>query len=118
MITYASEAESPVIELRVSGHITEDELVANMDRMRADLDAGKTRVIEIIEGFTGIEPGALFADARLGLPLSRKVDRVAVVADRAWIRGMSHLAPLFTHAKVKVFHDEQLSEARAWIRAD
>ncbi|MBS0331522.1 MAG: STAS/SEC14 domain-containing protein [Proteobacteria bacterium] len=116
MITYASEPESPVIELRVSGHITESELAANMDRMRVDLDAGKTRVIEIIEGFTGIEPAALFADVRLGLPLSRQVDRVAVVADQAWIRGLSHLGTLFTHAKVKVFPDEQLAEARSWIR--
>ena len=116
MITYASEADSPVIELRVSGHITEDELEANMDRLKADLDAGKTRVIEIIEGFTGIEPAALMADIRLGLPLARKVDRVAVVADQAWIRGLSHLGPLFTGAKVKVFHDEQLAEARSWIR--
>lgn len=119
MITYASEPESPVIELRVSGHVTEDELEANMDRLRMDLDqGGKTRLIEIIEGFTGIEPAALFADARLGLPLARRFHRVAVVADQAWIRGLSHLGPLFTHAKVKVFADEQLAEARAWIRAD
>lgn len=119
MITYASEPDSPVIELRVTGQVTEDELEANIDRLEEDLERhGKTRVIEIIEGFTGIDPSAVFTDVRRGLPLARKVERVAVVADRAWIRGLSHLGPLFTGAELKVFADSQLAEARSWIRAD
>jgi hypothetical protein len=118
MITYASEPGSPVVELRVSGHVTDAELEANIDRLRTDLDEnGKRRVIEIIEGFSGIEPAALVTDVRLGLPLARKVERVAVVADAAWIRGLSHLGTLFTRADLKIFAPQQLAEARSWVKA-
>ena len=119
MITYASEPDSPVIELRVSGRVTDSEMEANIERLRTDLEQnGKTRVIEIIEGFEGIEPAAIITDVRLGLALAGKLDRVAVVADQAWIRGLSQLGHLFTRAELRVFADERLVEARSWIHAD
>ncbi len=116
MITYQSQAGSPVVELRVEGRVTDAELVANVDRLRTDLEVnGKSRLIEIIENFTGIEPAAIWSDVRLGLPLAQKVERVAVVADQAWIRTLTHLGPLFTRAEIRSFAPAELDEARRWI---
>jgi hypothetical protein len=57
-------------------------------------------------------------DIRLGAPLAQKVDRIAVVADRKWIRQLAELGHLFTKAKLKVFALDDLAQARAWIVAD
>jgi len=118
LITYHSDAASPLIEIQVSGHITDADLKAAMSRMGSDLElSGKTRIVEVIEHFTGIEPSAIWTDIKLGIPLANKVTRVAVVADQAWIRAVTHLGGLFTKAKIKVFEPGQLDDARRWAAA-
>jgi hypothetical protein len=115
MIRYSTEPDSSVIELAVEGTITNADLTANIDRLREDLENGKSRLIEVISNFTGMEPAAFWTDLTHAPALARKVTRVAVVADQAWIRAMTGLAPLFTRAEVKTFAPEQIGEARSWI---
>ena len=116
MIRYESQPQSPVITVTVSGRITNDELLAAFDQFRRDLEiGGKSRVLEIIEGFSGLEPKALWNDLRLGIPLARKISHVAVVADQAWIRTASHLGAHFTSAELRVFDPSQRDQAKAWI---
>jgi hypothetical protein len=118
VITYSADPDHPVIEIHVSGKVTNAELQARIAQMRDDIErAGKTRVLEVIEHFTGIEPAALWTDVKLGVPLANKVTQVAVVADQSWIRAAAHLGGLFTKATIKIFEPAQLEEARAWIRA-
>lgn len=117
MILYSSPSDSSVIEISVEGKITDQELREAIERMRGDLDLnGKTRVLERIEHFTGIEPKALWTDLTLGVSVARKVTRAAVVADAGWIRASMHLARFFTKAEIKAFHLNELEQARAWIK--
>ena len=116
MIRYSTEPNSPVVELTVEGRITDADLGANIERLRDDLERnGKTRILEVIQHFTGMEPQALWTDLKLGLPLVHKVSRVAVVADQAWIRTVSHLGRFFTSAELKIFEPAELDQARTWI---
>jgi len=116
MISYSTEPNSPVVELIVEGKITNAELKANIERLRNDLEQnGKTRILEVINHFSGMEPQALWTDLKLGLPMARKVSRVAVVADQAWIRTFSHIGRFFTSAEMKTFGPAELERARAWI---
>ncbi|AUT61731.1 MULTISPECIES: STAS/SEC14 domain-containing protein [Paraburkholderia] len=116
MILYHTEPDSPVIEISVEGKITDHDLREAIERMRGDLELnGKTRVLERIERFAGIEPRALWTDITLGVSLARKVTRAAVVADAGWIRASMHLARFFTKAEVKAFHVSELEQARIWI---
>ena len=119
MIRYTSHPESSVVELAVEGRVTDAELRASIGRLSEDLERnGKTRILEVIQHFAGIEPQAIWTDLKLGLGLVDKVSRVAVVADQAWIRAACHLGPLFTRAEVKCFDPTKLNQARAWIAAD
>jgi len=118
MIQYHTEPNSPVVEILVEGKITDHELREAIERMRGDIELnGKTRVLERIEHFTGIEPKALWTDLTLGVPLARKVTHAAVVADAAWIHTSMHLARFFTKAQVKAFHTNELEQARAWLNS-
>lgn len=116
MITYSSEPASPVIEIHVSGHVANADLEARILQVRDEIERhGKTRIIEFIDHFTGIEPAAMWTDLKLGPPLANKVTHVALVADQAWIRAVAHIGALFTQAQIKVFEPAQADEARAWI---
>lgn len=118
MIQYHTTPDSPVVEISVQGKVTDHDLREAIERMRGDLELnGKTRVLERIEHFTGIEPKALWTDLTLGVPLARRITRAAVVADAGWVRASMHLARFFTKAEVKAFHVNELEEARAWINA-
>lgn len=118
MIAYQTEAGSPVIEVHVTGHVTNEDLEAAITRMRGEVEQGdKTRVLEVIEDFTGIEPSALWTDIKLGIPAASKVTRIAIVADQSWVRAVAHLGRLFTKAEIKIFEPRQLQEARAWVAA-
>ena len=117
MIRYHTAPDSSVIEISVEGKITDHELREAIERMRGDLESGKTRVLERIEHFTGIEPKALWTDMTLGVSVARKVTRAAVVADAGWIHASMHLARFFTKAEIKAFHVNELEQARAWINA-
>ncbi len=119
MIRYSTQPGSPVVEITVEGTITNKDLEETINGLRAALDPnGKTRVIEVIRHFTGMELAALWTDIRLGAPLAQKIDRVAVVADQRWIRQVAQLGHLFTRAPLKVFALEDLAQARVWIEAD
>lgn len=118
MILYHTTPDSPVIEISVEGKITDHELREAIERLRGDLEQnGKTRVLERIEHFSGVEPKALWTDLTLGVPVARKITHAAVVADAGWIRASMHLARFFTKAEVKAFHVSELEQARAWISA-
>jgi len=118
MILYRTDPDSPVIEISVEGKITDHELREAIERLRGDLELnGKTRVLERIEHFTGIEPKAVWTDLTLGVSVARKVTRAAVVADAGWIRASMHLARFFTKAEVKAFRSDELEQARVWINA-
>jgi uncharacterized protein YbcI len=119
MIRYSTQPGSPVIEITAEGSITNKDLEDTINAIHALFDQdGKTRIIEVIKHFTGMELAALWTDIKLGVPLARKVQRVAVVADQMWIRQLAELGHLFTKAELKVFPMEELTQARAWIAAD
>ena len=119
MIRSSTQPGSPVVEIVVEGSITNKDLEGAINELHSEFDQnGKTRVLEIIQHFTGMELAALWTDIRLGIPLAQKIERVAVVADQTWIRQFAALGQLFTKAELKVFPLDELANARAWIAAD
>jgi len=119
MIRYSTEPGSRVVEITVEGTISNHELEETINELHSGVDQnGKTRVIEAIQHFTGMELAALWTDIRLGEPLAQKVDRVALVADQKWIRQLAELGHLFTRAELKVFALDELAQAQTWIAAD
>jgi hypothetical protein len=118
MIRYETSPSSPVVEIAVSGRLTDLELRETIKRLKADMELnGKTRVLESIADFTGMEPAAVWTDITLGPPLVRKITRAAVVADAGWIRGLTTLSSIFVKADIKSFRPDQIAEARAWLSA-
>ncbi|MCF8476157.1 MAG: STAS/SEC14 domain-containing protein [Pseudolabrys sp.] len=72
---------------------------------------------ETAADFSGFDPGAMWADTKVGLGHFTRWRRIAVVSDVDWIR---HMVPVFSFmmpADVKVFPLAQAAEAKDWIVA-
>ena len=65
--------------------------------------------------FTGFTPGAIWDDAKLGLGHLNSYDAVAIVTDVLWVRDAALFFGMFFRCPVRVFHNEEMEEARSWV---
>jgi hypothetical protein len=73
----------------------------------------------VIEDLDEIEPGALWADSKLGFDLAvRHRDswvRSAIVTDIHWMNQATRLFAWMIPGEVRVFRLADLDEAKAWV---
>jgi hypothetical protein len=65
--------------------------------------------------FTGFSAGAMWDDTRIGLKHLASWDRIALVSDVPWIRHVVHALRFVIPATIRVFHDDQLPDAKRWV---
>ncbi len=77
---------------------------------------GKVRFLyHLGEDFSGIEAAAAWDDAKLGLRHISGWEKMALVSDVEWVRWAVRVFGLAIPGHVRVFHNRDLAEAKAWI---
>ena len=77
---------------------------------------GKVRFLyHLGEEFSGIQPGAMWDDAKLGLKHVAGWEKVALVTDVDWVRWAVKIFGLAIPGHIRVFHNRELAEAKRWI---
>lgn len=79
---------------------------------------GKIRVLLETHDFHGWHAGALWEDIKFDLKHFRDIERVAVVGEKKWEKGMTTFCKPFTTAEVRFFEHGQTDEARAWLEEE
>jgi stage II sporulation SpoAA-like protein len=69
----------------------------------------------VAPGFDSFEVGAMWDDAKLGLRHFSGWDRVALVTDVAWLRGLAGAMRMLLPGELRLFANADLDEATAWI---
>lgn len=119
MITYTSLSPR-ALEAVVEGRVTKEDVRAAFARMGELMDANdKVDMLADVRAGVHIELATIGEEMRhlsqVGRMLS-KMDRVALVADQAWIRAVgrieSHILPSIDY---RVFDRDQADEARAFV---
>ena len=78
----------------------------------------KLRLLYIIgDDFKGFTGGAAWEDAKVGMRHFTTFERVAVVTDVDWIRGMVKAFGFALPGDVRVYAGDEIDEARSWIGA-
>jgi len=109
--------DGKILEVQVTGKLTKEAyhefvpLVENMVR-----EHGKVRILFVMHGFHGWEAGALWEDIKFDLKHFKDIERLAIVGESKWEKGMSLFCKPFTTAKIQYFDVAQVDEARGWIR--
>lgn len=68
--------------------------------------------------FSGIEPGAIWDDFKVGMEHLFRWERIAVVTDVEWIRYTVQTFSFVIPCMVKVFWVDEAAKAQAWIVED
>lgn len=78
---------------------------------------GKLRILFEMVDFHGWEAGALWDDLKFEMKHFSDIERVAMVGERRWEKGMSFFCRPFTTAKLRYFDRKHSEEAHQWIEA-
>jgi len=112
-------ASGKIVEVRVSGKLTKAAYEAFVPLTERKIEEyGKVRMLVVTENFHGWDAGALWQDIKFDLKHFNHIERLALVGDSRWERGMAVFCKPFTTAKVKYFDLAELEQARAWVAAE
>ena len=119
MIVITGNDEPGFLEIEISGELTESDYRTVLDpAIEAALErAERLRVLVVVTGnLTGMTPGAMFQDSRLGLRHWRGFDRIAIIADQAWLTRAVRAFAVLIPCPVRTFPLAEADEARRWLR--
>ena len=117
MIEYRNNPDNNIVEITVKGKITEADLDQIVSQLKTDIEKyGKLRILEEIRDFSGIDPLALWKDAKFALTHVNDFTHAAIVADAQWMRTISEAIGSILSAEVKVFEPSQIESAREWLK--
>jgi hypothetical protein len=118
MIELLKDFPGNVVGLVAKGHVTRDDyqkvVIPAVERALAQHD--KVRLYYAIgSDFSGIDPGAMWADTKLGMGHFLRWERIAVVTDVDWIRLSVSAFGFLMPAAVNVYSTAEAETARKWI---
>ncbi|MCE5230311.1 STAS/SEC14 domain-containing protein [bacterium] len=116
MIEFNELNDGHVVEVKMSGRLAREDYRHFLPEVERLIDRhGKISVLMIMEDFHGWSPGGLAADVQFSLKHSQHIDRIAMVGDKKWERGMAIVCKPFTSARIQFFQPYQVDAARDWV---
>lgn len=118
-LTLIEEDEGKLLEVTVQGKLAKKDYDLLVPKFETAVQKhGKVRVLFQMLDFHGWEAGALWADIKFDLKHFKDIERLAMVGDKKWEKGMSVFCKPFTTAKIKYFDRSKLEDARDWLESD
>ena len=118
-LTLKEEANGKILVVQASGKLAKvdyEQFVPETERLIRKF--GKIRVLFELHDFHGWEAGALWADIKFDLKHFKDIEKLAMVGDKKWEKGMSVFCKPFTTAKIRYFDISRIKDARAWLKGD
>jgi hypothetical protein len=121
MIELLTDMPAGTLGFRVTGEIEREDYERGLTpELRRAVEAGAgLRTLYLIEELDEIEPGALWADAKLGFEAGiRHRDawvRSAIVTDIEWMVRATKLFAWMIPGEARVFPVAELEDAKAWV---
>lgn len=110
------ENNEKVLVIRVSDRLTKEDyahFVPEVDRLIEK--HGKIRMLFEMRDFHGWSCGALWEDTKFALHHFHAIERLAVIGEKKWQKGMTTFCKPFTKAEIRYFEHGHADEARAWL---
>jgi hypothetical protein len=76
---------------------------------------GKVRLLAQFHDFHGWDAHALWDDVKFSTTHCTKIERIALVGEKAWEAGMAKVCKPFTMATIRYFDASELDAAWKWI---
>lgn len=110
------QARGKILTVRATGKLTSEDykrFVPEVERLIKE--HGKIRVLFETHDFHGWDAGALWQDIKFDVKHWRDIERLAIVGEKKWEKGMAAFCKPFTTAEIRYFEHDRLDGARGWI---
>jgi hypothetical protein len=105
-----------VLEVQVTGKLVHEDYRQFVPEFEQLVKRhGKIRVLFEMVDFHGWEGAVLWDDIKFDFHHFSDIDRLAMVGDRKWEKGMSLFCRPFTMAKIRYFDRTAIAEAKSWV---
>lgn len=106
-----------IVEVHATGKLSKEAYEAFVPMTEEKIrEHGKIRILFIMHDFHGWTAGAAWEDFKFDLKHFNHIERLAIVGETKWEKGMSVFCRPFTTAKIKYFDHTDLEKAREWIQ--
>ncbi|MFV0443078.1 MAG: STAS/SEC14 domain-containing protein [Planctomycetaceae bacterium] len=115
-IDFDAPVDSNVVNVRISGKLTKEDyelFVPAMDEVIRQ--HGQVRILMEMVDFHGWTLSATWEDTKFALKHFHDIERLALVGDKAWEKGMAVFCKPFTRASIKYFDIADIAQAKSWI---
>ncbi|MCA9042035.1 MAG: STAS/SEC14 domain-containing protein [Planctomycetaceae bacterium] len=110
-------ADGKVIEVELTGKLTKEAYEVFVPATEAQIEKhGKVRMLVILSDFHGWDMGALWEDLKFDVKHFNHIEKLAIVGESKWEKGMALFCRPFTTASIKYFDKADLDAARTWIQ--
>jgi len=111
------EAAGTIVCVAVSGKLNKQDYEIFVPEIeRAIAQHGKIRLLFELLDFQGWSVSAAWEDTKFGVKHFNDIERLAIVGDKKWGKGMAFIAKPFTMAKVHYFDSAEREEAERWLK--
>jgi hypothetical protein len=115
-VTLIENNGGKLLEVHVTGKLADEDyqrFVPQFERLIAR--HGKIRVLFEMSQFHGWEAKALWDDIKFDLKHFKDIERLAMVGEKKWQKGMAAFCKPFTTATVRYFDHNDTDAARVWL---
>lgn len=110
---------SGIVEVHVSGKLTKEDYEHFVPEIESLIERyGCIRVLFEMHEFHGWTAEALWKDIRFDLKHFRDIERLAVIGEKRWQKGMAIFCKPFTKAKIRYFDQSETALARDWLNEE
>jgi hypothetical protein len=112
-------ASGTLVTIKVKEKLDKDDYAMFVPMIESQMQKGSpVRLLIELHDFKGWTAGALWADTKFAAKHFNDIERMAVVGDAKWQKGVTTFFKPFTTADVRYFDLAAIEEAHQWIRAD
>lgn len=117
-LEFIESNEGKVLIVRATGKLSTEDYEQFVPKVEHLIERfGKIRVLFEMRDFSGWEAGALWEDIKFDARHFRDIERLALVGEKKWQKGMSQFCRAFTTADIKYFDLSEAPQAYEWIGA-
>jgi hypothetical protein len=104
-----------VLEIRVDGKLTAKDYEDFVPQIEGLLKKERIRILVELVDFHGWSSGALWEDTKFAAGHFNDIDRIAIIGNKDWEKGMAVFCRPFTRAKIRYFDSAEIENAKNWI---
>jgi hypothetical protein len=116
MIEELPQRTETVLGFKMSGKLHDEDYKKFVPLVDAAIaKGGKARILARFHEFHGWDAHALWDDIKFSTTHCTKIERIALVGDKAWEKWMARVCKPFTMAKVRYFDAAEIEAAEEWL---